>query len=248
MSCLIPDVILGPLITLKNVGLVEGKLTILENINTELKAGGWHAILGPNGGGKSTLLKTILGLTHHSGEVAIHWPHSSDYSQAHMNDIGYMPQLSPFDSSLPISVRDYVLMSLSTKPVWFTRTLKKNVQLALEELGLDDKLERKLGDLSGGERQRLILGIALLKKPSLLILDEPMTGLDQQGQEQCLSLLSKFHRSGGTLLMVEHDWEVVKKHCQQVYWIDKTIQTQDHSNAFFAQYQQPNKLHPVVNN
>ncbi|QFT13097.1 metal ABC transporter ATP-binding protein [Vibrio sp. THAF190c] len=239
MSQLIPDMIAGPSVKLNRVSLQEGPLTILEHVETQFEAGGWHAILGPNGGGKSTLLKTILGLTHHSGQVAIHWPNTESHN------IGYMPQLSPFDSSLPISVRDYVLMSLSTRPVWFKRALSPYIQSALEELELSKKLDRKLGDLSGGERQRLVLGIALLKKPSLLILDEPMTGLDQQGQEQCLALLSKFQQAGGTILMVEHDWEVVQQHCHNVYWIDKTLQVQSSAKDFFERYQQPSKLQPI---
>lgn len=254
MSHLVPSMIAGPSVVLEGVSLKEGLLTILQDVDTHFEAGRWHAILGPNGGGKSTLLKTILGLKHHSGQVAIHWPNdqirTADRTKlgTQSQNIGYMPQLSPFDSSLPISVRDFVLMSLSTRPVWFKRTLSESAQSALDELGLSNKLDRKLGDLSGGERQRLVLGVALLKKPSLLILDEPMTGLDQQGQEQCLALLSKFQQSGGTILMVEHDWEVVQQHCHHVYWIDKTLQVQSQAKDFFETYQQPTKLQPIVTN
>lgn len=234
-SHLIPKRVLGPSVVLESVGLQEGKLTILHDVNGTFIAGQWHGILGPNGGGKSTLLKTVLGLKNHHGKVTIHWPQDEDADEPKAGTIGYLPQLSPFDSSLPISVRDYLLMSLSTKPVWFKRSLPKNVLIALEEIRLDGKLERRLGDLSGGERQRLMLCTALLKKPSLLILDEPMTGLDKQGQDDCLSILSKFHKAGGTLIMVEHDWEVVEAHCEQIHWIDGTIQSQYSNEEFFAQ-------------
>lgn len=233
-SSIIENEILGPSISVNDVSVLEGTLTILEGASGNFAAGQWHGVLGPNGGGKSTLLKTILGLTNHKGVINIEWSKKADEAKKY-GTLGYLPQLTPFDGSLPISVRDYLLMSLSTKPVWFKRSLPKTVLQALAEIGLNNKLERKLGDLSGGERQRLMLCTALLKRPSLLILDEPMTGLDQQGQQDCLELLQRFKESGGTLIMVEHDWEVVEAYCDSVYWIDQTIVTQCTSQEFFAE-------------
>ncbi len=233
MSTLIPDKILGPHIRLNNVSLKDTELTILDESKGNFEAGLWHAILGPNGGGKSSLIKTILGLTKHNGEVIIEWLVSQENSKSKPGNIGYLPQPSPFDSSLPVSVRDFLLLNLSIKPIWFARRLPKQIYIALDQVGLGGKLDRKLGDLSGGERQKLMLCIALLKKPSLLILDEPMTGLDQQSQEVCLTLLSEFHQAGGTLLMIEHDWEVVKKHCQQIHWVDKALFPHQSCHDFF---------------
>ncbi len=226
--------IFGPAINFESVGLTEGSLTILNDINAEFTAGGWHAVLGPNGGGKSTLLKAILGLTQHHGTIQIHWPQTEPKSPARFGSIGYLPQLLPFDASLPISVKDYLFMTISIKPAWFQRKLPHEVLSALIEVGLDGKVERKIGDLSGGERQRLMLCVALLQKPSLLILDEPLTGLDQQGRKEVLALLSKFHQSGGSIIMVEHDWQVVAHYCDHVYWVNKSLRFIDDFSMFMA--------------
>lgn len=226
--------ILGPAIHFDAVGLVEGNLTILKDINAKFTSGGWHAVLGPNGGGKSTLLKAILGLTQHHGTIQIEWPQAESRPPTGFGSIGYLPQLLPFDASLPISVKDYLFMTISTKPAWFQRKLPHTVLNALTEVGLEGKVERKIGDLSGGERQRLMLCVALLQKPSLLILDEPLTGLDQQGRQEVLALLSKFHQSGGSIVMVEHDWQIVEQYCDHVYWVNKSLQVIDDFSVFMA--------------
>lgn len=218
---MIESPIVGPCITLEGLSFHTGKQTLLKDINCHFESGKWYGIVGPNGGGKSTLLKTILGLNNHLGTIHIHWP------KAKAGNIGYIPQLIPFDDSLPISVRDYLLMSLSSKPIWFRRHLPNEVNVALSQIQLVDKLERRIGDLSGGERQRLMLTTALLQKPSLLILDEPMTGLDTDGRKESLALLSQFKEAGGTLLMIEHDWDLIQKHCDQVFWVEQTLKTVD---------------------
>jgi len=225
----------GPQITFDQVSLKAGSQVLLKPISCEFSAGGWHAILGPNGGGKSTLLKTILGLTSHHGSIRIKWPSSTASSdKSTLGKIGYLPQLMPFDASMPISVNDYLLMSLTNKPVWFKRQLPKTAIDALKSIHLEDKLNRKISDLSGGERQRLMLITALLQNPSLLILDEPMTGLDKKGREDVLHLLENFHQAGGTILMVEHDWPLVQRYCNQVYWIDQSLQQQSDPKTFFT--------------
>ncbi|MFC3149796.1 metal ABC transporter ATP-binding protein [Litoribrevibacter euphylliae] len=233
---MIPSLISGPSLTLDNVSLTIGSQRLLDAIHCEFESGQWHAVLGPNGGGKSTLLKTILGLTPHSGSIKVNWPKEAlTGAKSKRGNIGYIPQLMPFDASLPISVRDYLLMSLSSRPIWFKRKLPKTVETALEHIQLKDKLDRRIGDLSGGERQRLMLTTAMLQNPSLLILDEPMTGLDKTGQQETLSLLSKFHQAGGTIVMVEHDWNIVKNHCDQVYWIDSSLKLKQSATEFFEQ-------------
>lgn len=207
--------ILGPSIELDKVSFRPNEQCLLDDLSLSFEAGKWHGIVGPNGGGKSTLIKTILGFNGHQGQVSIVWP------EGKRGRIGYIPQLVAFDASLPISMQDYLLMSLQTRPVWFKRQLPQPCYEALESLGLSNKLKHKLGDLSGGERQRLMLASALLKQPSLLILDEPMTGLDEAGRAQSLNLLSQFKAVGGTLLMIEHERSVIQAYCDQVIWVDK---------------------------
>jgi zinc transport system ATP-binding protein len=224
----------GPSITFDKVSLKEGSQVILKPISCAFSAGSWHAILGPNGGGKSTLLKTILGLTSHLGAIQIEWPKNTISSKRPaQGKVGYLPQLMPFDASMPISVTDFLLISLTNKPVWFKRKLPQNAIEALKKINFTDKLDSIIGDLSGGERQRLMLITALLQNPSLLILDEPMTGLDKKGREDVLNLLVNFQQAGGTILMVEHDWLLVQQYCDQVYWIDQGLQKQCDAKEFF---------------
>lgn len=211
----------GPSLKLEGVSFQAGTQILLDAIDCTFESGKWYGVAGPNGGGKSTLIKTILGLNNHNGLINITWPASG----SGQSRIGYIPQLIPFDDSLPISVRDYLLMSLSKKPIWFKRKLPREVREALDLIQLEDKLERKIGDLSGGERQRLMLTTALLQKPGLLILDEPMTGLDSEGKNESLKLLQKFKSAGGTLIMIEHDWALIQQHCDHVFWVDKTVRS-----------------------
>ena len=231
---MIPENLAGPSISLEKVSLKSGAQILLQDISCKFEAKKWHAILGPNGGGKSTLLRTILGLNNHTGTINIDWPITTSQPNNTKERIGYIPQLMPFDASLPISVRDYLLMSLSSRPIWFKRSLPSNITEALKHIELTDKLDRKIGDLSGGERQRLMITTALLQNPSLLILDEPMTGLDRQGREDTLQLLTRFHKSGGTILMVEHDWNLVNQHCDRAYWIDKGLAKTDSPSELLA--------------
>ncbi|MCL6417564.1 ATP-binding cassette domain-containing protein [Aestuariirhabdus sp. Z084] len=247
---MIADLLYGPSIVFSGVSLKQGQNILLKDISCEFNAGQWHGVVGPNGGGKSSLLKTMLGLKPHTGSIRIHWPSLASESASAIgagikgkftkssrkrSRIGYVPQLMPFDVSLPVSVRDYVLMSLSHKPLFFSRRLPPLVIQALDQVGLHNKLERKLGDLSGGERQRLMLCCALLHQPYLLILDEPMTGLDRQGQDEVVAILMQYRESGGTIVMVEHDWQLVDTHCDQVFLIDKGLKQTGHQGCL-AEY------------
>jgi zinc transport system ATP-binding protein len=228
---LITSEIPGPSIVLEQVAVSEGRQVLLDPISCTFDAGRWHAILGPNGGGKSSLLKTLLGLKNHRGTIRLHRPCPAA-GKDRQTEIGYVPQLVPFDVSLPISVRDYLLMSLIRRPVFFGRELKDDVRAALVQVRLQDKLERRLGDLSGGERQRLMLVCALLQRPSLLILDEPMSGLDASGRDDTIALLAAFRDAGGTILMVEHDWALVQAHCDIVHWLDRDIKASGPCDRF----------------
>lgn len=204
----------GPRIRMLQASVAVDSTQLVAPVSTEMECGQWHAIVGPNGGGKSTLLKMLMGLMPHHGLIYIDWP------KGEKGQVGYMPQLLPFDRSVPISVLDYVLMSVSTKPLWFSRRLSSDVMKVMEEMRLSNMLNRKIGALSGGERQRLLLASALLQAPSLLVLDEPLSSLDQEGQKEMLGLLSAFNQRGGTIVMVEHNWQVVIDYCDQAYWVE----------------------------
>lgn len=204
----------GPNIDITNLGIKLGKVTLLESLSTTMKSGLWHGILGPNGGGKSTLLKSIAGLMPHTGSIAMTW------EKAKAPAIGYMPQLAPFEQSLPISVLDYLRLNSQNRPVWLSFKNTKAINQMVELLGIQGLLKNRLGTLSMGERQRVLLATALLQEPSLLLLDEPLAGIDKAGQEKILDVLSAFKKHGGTIVMVEHNWQVLQQYCDQAYFID----------------------------
>lgn len=219
-SSLIEANINGPAIRFSNFALIEGSQTILSEVSTTFEAGLWHGIMGPNGGGKSSLLKSLLGLNNHKGQISLNWPTSDGKTEKRF---GYVPQISNIDGTLPVTVHDFLIISGFRQSIWRRRTLPEALLQALAKVNLDTKLARRIGDLSGGEKQRLLLVMALFYQPNVLILDEPSTGLDKTGLKLSLELVSEFQHAGGTVLMVEHNWELLKRHCHRLYWVDKTI-------------------------
>ena len=163
----------GPSISIHRLGLQYDNNVILEDISLELGSGECHVIMGPNGGGKTSLLRSVLGLTPFSGDIDIHWPEKQS--------IGYVPQKATFEASLPLTVMDFVLLNQSRTPL-FWRRKSKQLQMALAQLdrvGMATRSDRRMGQLSGGEQQRVLFAQALLDNPSLLVLDEPTTGMDE---------------------------------------------------------------------
>jgi ABC-type Mn2+/Zn2+ transport system ATPase subunit len=209
-----PVIEAGPSIEINNLGIKLGNVTLLTAVSASMSAGLWHGIVGPNGGGKSTLLKSIAGLMPHSGTIDMTW------SKEKAPPIGYMPQLAPFEQSLPISVLDYLRLNSQNRPVWLSFKKRDDINQVVELLAIGALLKNRLGTLSMGERQRVLLATALLQKPSLLLLDEPLAGIDKSGQEKILDVLIHFKAQGGTIVMVEHNWQVLQQYCDQAYFID----------------------------
>lgn len=208
----------GPSLQLTNVSVTVKGITLLEPLDLTLAGGQWHGIAGPNGGGKSTLLKAIAGLHNHSGSIALHWPNGR-------NNIGYMPQLSPFDASLPVTALDFLRMHGDKRPVWQRFKGDSKIEAVINRVAIQKLLHKRLGTLSSGERQRVLLACALMNHPHILLLDEPLAGVDKQGREQILEILSQFKAEGGSLIMIEHDWQILQSHCDTLSWIDGGLQS-----------------------
>jgi len=221
--------ITGPTIKIENLGIKLGKVTLLTSVSATMSAGLWHGIVGPNGGGKSTLLKSIAGLMPHTGSIAILSPEKK------VPNIGYMPQLAPFEQSLPISVLDYLRLNSQNHPVWLNFKYRIEINKTIELLGIKKLLKNRVGTLSMGERQRVLLATALLQKPSLLLLDEPLAGIDKAGQEKILDVLIQFKVQGGTIVMVEHNWQVLQEYCDQAYFIDGGLKKHGKPNDVLQQ-------------
>lgn len=190
---------------IENLSVYYGQTPALSSVCLDIHDGDYLGIIGPNGGGKSTLLKAILGLVPEmSGKVDI-------YGQAFKKckgTVGYVPQFSDFDKKFPISVREVVLTGVMKKglsPFYrFSSEDKKFADSLLEKVGILTLANRQISELSGGEFQKMLIARGLAVKPKLLLLDEPTASVDAKSREQIYALLSELNKSL-TIIMVTHD-------------------------------------------
>src|SRR5688572_16194863 len=166
----------GPSIEFAGVNLALGNTRILEDVSFTVRAGTIHCVVGANGGGKTSLVRSLLGQMPHSGRISIQWQQGKV--------IGYVPQALDFDKSLPVTVLDFMAMTGQRRPAFLglARSRRARVEAVLERFGVRDKLKSRLGSLSGGERQRVLFAQAMIPEPALLVLDEPATALDPSGK------------------------------------------------------------------
>ncbi|MFM8718216.1 MAG: metal ABC transporter ATP-binding protein, partial [Chthoniobacterales bacterium] len=163
--------------TMKGVGVRYRGAPVLEAIDLHLHCGELTAVIGENGAGKTTLIKCLLGEIPHSGEV-----HFLDAAHRRPDSpvIGYVPQHSSFDKDAPVSVLDLFAASLAERPACLgvSKSVREAALEGLHRTGAEDLIDRRVGTLSGGELQRVLLGLALTPIPNILVLDEPMSGVD----------------------------------------------------------------------
>ena len=208
----------GPAIEFAEVGLVLGRTLILDQVSFRVASGSVHALVGPNGGGKSSLIKTLLGQMPHRGQLSLEWPGSAGV-------IGYVPQALEFDRGLPMTVDDFMAAMCQRRPAFLglSRHYAGAIGEALERVGMQDKRKRRMGALSGGERQRVLLAQGLIPAPQLLVLDEPMSALDEAGIRVFERLLGDWRRSGITVLWIEHDLEAVGRLADRVTELNRRV-------------------------
>lgn len=212
----------------------------LEDISLRVQAGERLAIIGPNGGGKSTLLKLLLGeLTPRSGTIRVFGASPAEARSKRM--IGYVPQRSQAERSFPVSVRQAVSMAATVGlSAWrrTPRTIAEAVDQSIEKVGLATLAERPVGALSGGQFQRVLLARAMAVRPRILVLDEPTVGIDAAGQEQLAEVLDRLHADGGlTMVVVSHDVRAIagpqrggadaKPFCDRVACLRRTLHFHD---------------------
>jgi len=207
----------GPTIEFDRVNLTLGATSILEDVTFKVRAATIHCIVGANGGGKTSLVRSLLGQMPHSGRITIQWAES--------RVIGYVPQTLDFDKSLPITVGDFMAMATQRRPVFLgvSKARRDEIDRSLERLGLNGKRKAKLGSLSGGERQRVLLAQALIPEPALLVLDEPTTGLDMKGKEILQRTIVEFAQDGGTVVWINHDIVQVGEVADALTYIDRKV-------------------------
>jgi zinc transport system ATP-binding protein len=211
-------------VTTHGVYFSYGGAYVLEDVNIAVNQRDFACIVGPNGGGKTTLLKLMLGLispTRGSVYVFGHTPNGV------ARRIGYVPQYTLFDPSFPITVMDIVLMGrLGRKPHIgpFRRADKDVVMRVLNEMGVGDLYRRPFGALSGGQRQRVLIARALAAEPELLLLDEPTANLDARVEQELLDLLGALNRKL-TIVMVSHDIAFVSAYVKSVICVRRRVVT-----------------------
>ncbi len=188
-----------PIVILENVSTGYTSKLILEGVNLSIHQNDFIGVLGPNGGGKTTLVKLILGLLQpFSGNVTF---------PSGRPPTGYLPQVSQIDKSFPITVKELVSSGLKDKNPWFPHlgtTQRKTLQRMLDEAGLAGLASRPIGELSGGQLQKALLSRALINKPRLLILDEPNTHVDKQFEHDLYNWLLDLNKEMA-ILLVSHD-------------------------------------------
>jgi zinc transport system ATP-binding protein len=209
---------------IEDFNVTFGKTEILKGINLHIHCGDLTAIIGPNGAGKSTLLKAILGEIKHTGRLSFL---DAEGKQTSYPTIGYVPQNMQIDPGSPISVMDLFIASQSNKPVWLGHAHEKRDRTleALARVQAEHLVNRRLGNLSGGEMQRVMLALALEPIPELLLLDEPISGIDQRGMELFYSLVSRLREEYDlSIILVSHDLGLVLQYADRVVLLNKVIE------------------------
>ena len=198
----------------RNVAVGYGSKVVLHNIDFEVHAGNYICIAGENGSGKTTLMKTILGLQRPlKGEI-----HLGD--GLHANEIGYLPQQTVLQKDFPASVQEIVLSGFQgtcgIRP-FYNRKEKKRAQKALQEVGMDRFSRNCYRELSGGQQQRVLLARALCATKKMMVLDEPVSGLDPKAAADMYRTIYRLNRQYGiTILMISHDLDLAKRYATHI--------------------------------
>lgn len=217
-----------PAISVSDLTVGRGRYAAIESVSFQLSARTNTAIVGPNGGGKSTLIQAILGLIpYQAGEIQI-WGSRIEDLGKRWHSIGYIPQKFPFDRSFPLSVSELVGLGYYRGYFpWRGGQLKRKrqaVEFALEQVNLQDRANQAIGTLSGGELKRVLLAYCLVVPRALLILDEAMAGVDATGEAEFAELLAKLKtEQSWTILQVSHDLDMVSRYCDRVLCINQRL-------------------------
>jgi zinc/manganese transport system ATP-binding protein/zinc transport system ATP-binding protein len=213
-----------PIVELRHVSFGYGGAPVLEDISLHLHAGQFAALVGPSGAGKTSLLKLILGsLRAVQGDVVIGGKRLDGGSAP---QVAYVPQVETVDWNFPVTVEQVVLMGRARKSgiwPWPSADDKRLVRGVLERLEIEPLARRHIRDLSGGQQQRVFLARALISQPSLLVLDEPTSGVDMRTAENVLHLLAELNRSGITILMTTHDLNAAAAHAPWVICLNHSV-------------------------
>ena len=221
-------------IELDHISVTAQGDALLTDVNLHLHCGRLTALVGPNGAGKTTLVRALLSQIPHAGTIR----HMDDKERVLRSvRTGYVPQQLPFDKMMPVTVNDLVAATLSRRPVWLGvgKKTRQKVASALALAQAERLQDRMLGQLSGGELQRVLLAMALTPTPDLLILDEPVSGVDQNGLALFLDTVEQLKRRHHiAILLISHDWSLVRQYADEMVLINKTVLSEGTPEEVFA--------------
>ena len=207
---------------IQDLGVKIGEDSILKDVQMHVHCGEMVALIGPNGAGKSTLLKAILGQVDHDGVISFSVPGQ----RSRKAKIGYVPQSPTFDPGDPLTVADLFACCMSKRPAFLglSKAMREKVLLCLERVHGEDLIDKRVGTLSGGELQRVLLALALEPLPNILILDEPLSGVDVEGMETLMDMLDEIRQTYDlSILMTTHDFAMLPQYADQVVLINHAV-------------------------
>jgi len=226
----------------ENLTVRIGSEPILQDVNLHVHCGEMVALIGPNGASKSTFLKAILGQRDYSGTIAF----SEPGQRSKKPRIGYVPQSPAFDPSDPVSVADLFACCMSKRPAFFGlgRNMRETVLECLERVHGEDLIDKRVGTLSGGELQRVLLALALEPMPNILILDEPLSGVDVEGMVTLMDMLDEIRDVYDlSILMTTHDFSMLPRYADQVVLIERGIRIQGSAETVLSSEEFHNAFH-----
>ncbi|ODS31569.1 MAG: bacterial ABC transporter cassette [Candidatus Scalindua rubra] len=209
------------MIQFNNVQLGYGKKPVLTSLNFRIRKGDFFGIVGPNGAGKTTLLKAILGLLKPiKGKITF-----PENGKGYKKSIGYVPQHASVDEIYPITVREMVLMGKYEKIGIFKRPKEKDYEIAkemLKNVGIENLADKNYRELSDGQKQRTLIARAMVGEPNILLLDEPIEGMDIQGEMAIMEVIKTLHAEYSlTVILVSHELNIVANYVKTLAIIDK---------------------------
>ena len=212
---------MNKLIELKSVSVDYDNYRALDSVSLTIYSDDFIGIIGPNGGGKTTLIKTILGGVEYSGEIEFYGEFESNKNKF----IGYLPQINNFDKTFPISVKEVVLSGMMSRKSIFAKYSKEDKNRAIELLtmvGVGALANKAVGELSGGELQRVLLCRALISDPKLLILDEPANFVDNKFEKELYAILRTLNEKIA-IIMVSHDVVMTTSVVKNIVCVNKKV-------------------------
>lgn len=213
-----------PALDVQHLTVTYERIWALNDVSFTIAPGERVAVVGPNGAGKSTLLKTIVGLIHPTAGTI----HVAGHLHTRCKDVAYVPQRAHVDWSFPISVWDVVMLGRTTHIGFFRAAGKRDraqVQHSLELVHMTGLAHRQIGELSGGQQQRVFIARALAQEARVLLLDEPITGLDVRAQEEVLRIIEDIHQKEVTVLVATHDLQQAAntRHYERVLLLNRHL-------------------------